>query len=160
MTKKWLVALSVAAAMALSSGAIAQATVPNFYAGLEIGQADFGAEDDTAIKILGGYQFHRNIAAELAVARLLDKGGTEVTAVELVGVGLFPVAPQFSLLAKFGLANVDVERRGGSSDNTELTLGIGVQFDFSRNLGARVQWQRYDTDDEIDLLSVGAIWRF
>ena len=37
---------------------------------------------------------------------------------------------------------------------------LGVQYDFTRNLGARAQWQRYDTDNEVDLLSVGIVYRF
>jgi len=130
------------------------------YVGLDVGNADFGTEDDTAFKILGGYQFHRNIAAEIAYSQLLDKGPVEVTALEVVAVGLFPLANQISILGKLGLANVDVETPVGSDDKTELTYGIGVQYDFTGNLGARLQWQRYDTDEEIDLLSIGVVWRF
>ena len=43
---------------------------------------------------------------------------------------------------------------------TELTYGIGAQYDVTPKIGARVQWQRYDTDQEIDLLSVGVVVRF
>ena len=49
---------------------------------------------------------------------------------------------------------------GGSSDGTELTYGLGVQFDFTPKIGVRGQWQRYDTDREIDVLSVGVVFRF
>lgn len=160
MSKKWLVSILGAAAMLVSAGALAQATVPAFYAGLDIGKADFGDEDDTAFKLLGGYQFHRNFAAEVGYSQLLDKGPVEVTALELVGVGLFPLTPQLSLLGKLGLANVEVDTPVGSDDKTELTYGIGLQYDVSRNLGARVQWQRYDTDEEVDLFTIGVIWRF
>lgn len=163
MTKKWLVSMLGAAAMSVSAGALAQqpmATVPNFYAGLDVGQTDVGSEDDTGFKIFGGYQFHRNVAAELGYGLLFDKSGVEVTTIEAVAVGIFPLTPQFSILGKLGFANVDVEVAGGSSDKTELTYGIGVQYDFTRNLGVRGQWQRYDTDSEVDFISIGVVWRF
>src|SRR5687767_9302417 len=97
MIKKWFVAVSGAAALALSTGALAQMapTVPNFYVGLEVGQTDVESEDDTGFKILGGYQFHRNIAAEVGYGLLFDKGDGEITSLEVTAVGLFPLANQF-----------------------------------------------------------------
>jgi OmpA-OmpF porin, OOP family len=161
MTKKLLVAMLGTAAMTLSTGALAQlATVPNFYLGAEVGQADFGSDDDTAFKLIGGYQFHRNVAVEAGYGLLFDKGGSEVTALEVVAVGMFPVMNQLSIIGKLGFANVDVETPVGSDDKTELTYGVGVQYDFTRNLGVRGQWQRYDTDNEVDLLSIGIVYRF
>jgi len=163
MDKKWLVSMLGAGAMAVSAGAWAQqsmSTVPNFYLGAEVGQADFGSEDDTSFKIIGGYQFHRNIAAEAGYGMLFDKGGNEVTALEVVAVGMFPVMDKLSVIGKLGFANVEVDTSAGSDDKTELTYGLGVQYDFTRNLGARAQWQRYDTDNEVDVLSVGIVYRF
>jgi OOP family OmpA-OmpF porin len=157
--KKWLVAVVGAAALALSAAASAQ-QLTGFYAGAEFGQADFGSEDDTAVKLLGGYQVNRNFAAEVGYSMLFDKRGVEVTALEVVGIGMFPVANQLSIYGKLGFANVDVETPGGSDDKTELTWGLGVQYDVSTRLGVRAGWQRYETDEEIDLLSVGVVWRF
>lgn len=157
--KKWLLAVVGAAALALSAAASAQ-QLTGFYAGAEFGQADFGSDDDTAVKLLGGFQVNRNFAAELGYSMLYDKGGAEVTALEVLGVGLFPVANQLSIFGKLGFANVDVETPGGSDDGLELTWGLGVQYDVSTQLGVRVGWQRYETDEEVDLLSVGAVWRF
>ena len=165
MTKKWLVSMLGAAAMTVSAGALAQgtgmATVPNFYLGLDVGQTDVASEDDTGFKIFGGYQFHRNVAAELGYGLLFDKGASERTSLEAVAVGMFPLANQFSIIGKLGLAMLEVEGPGASSDDTELTYGIGVQYDLTRNLGFRLQWQRYNTDpDDVDFLSIGAVWRF
>jgi OOP family OmpA-OmpF porin len=157
--KKWLVAVVGAAALALSAAASAQ-QLTGFYAGAEFGQADFGSDDDTAVKLLGGFQVNRNFAAEVGYSMLYDKGGAEVTALEVVGVGLFPVANQLSIFGKLGFANVDVETPGGSDDGVELTWGLGVQYDVSTRLGVRAGWQRYETDEEVDLLSVGVVWRF
>jgi OOP family OmpA-OmpF porin len=157
--KKWLVAVIGAAALALSAAASAQ-QLTGFYAGAEFGQADVGSDDDTAVKILGGYQVNRNFAAEVGYSMLFDKGGVEVTALEVVGIGLFPVANQLSIYGKLGFANVDVETPGGSDDKTELTWGLGAQYDVSARLGVRAGWQRYETDEEVDLLSIGVVYRF
>lgn len=158
MTKKWLVAMLGSAALSASAGALAQqATVPAFYIGAEVGQADVGSIEDTAFKLIGGYQFHRNIAAEIGYGMLVDKGGLEVTALEVVAVGIFPVMDRLSVIGKLGFANVDFTPGG---DSTDLTFGLGVQYDITHNLGARAQWQRYDSDAEVDLLSVGIVYRF
>jgi OmpA-OmpF porin, OOP family len=162
MNKKWFVSMLGAAAMAVSACAFAQQpATTGFYIGAEVGNTDLdGADDDIGFKFLGGYQFHRNIAAELGYGLLYDKGGAEVKALELVAVGMFPIANQFSLIGKLGLANVDVEVAGSSDDKTELTWGLGVQYDFSRNLGVRALWQRYETDNAVDFLAVGVTWKF
>ena len=160
MSKKWLFAMLCAAAMAFSAGAMAQ-TPSGFYLGAEVGNTDVGSEDDTGFKVFGGYQFHRNIAAELGYGLLFDKGGAELTTLELVAVGIFPLTNQFSLLGKLGLARLEVDTPGGSNDDTELTYGIGVQYDFAPNIGLRLQWQRYDTNpDEIDFINLGVVVRF
>ena len=159
MNKKWFVSMLGAAAMAVSAGAYAQQPASTgFYIGAEVGNTDVGgADDDIGFKILGGYQFHRNIAAELGYGLMYDKSGVEVKALEAVAVGMFPIANQFSIIGKLGLANVDVNP---GDDKTELTWGVGVQYDFSRNLGVRALWQRYETDDAIDFLAVGVTWKF
>lgn len=161
MTRKWFVSMLGAAAMTVSAGALAQkpmATVPGFYAGLDAGQTDVGSQDDTGFKIFGGYQFHRNVAAELGYGVLFDKSGVELTSLEVVAVGIYPLANQFSLLGKLGLAMIEAKP---GNDDTELTFGIGVQYDFTRAVGARLQWQTYTTDpNDVDFLSVGVVWRF
>jgi len=159
MNKKWFVSMLGAAAMAVSAGAYAQQPASTgFYIGAEVGNTDVGgADDDIGFKILGGYQFHRNIAAELGYGLMYDKSGVEVKALEAVAVGMFPIANQFSIIGKLGLANIDVNP---GDDKTELTWGLGVQYDFSRNLGVRALWQRYETDEAIDFLAVGVTWKF
>lgn len=158
MTKKWLVSMLGAAALAVSTGAVAQSSATTgFYLGAEIGNTDVdGADDDIGFKLLGGFRFHPNIAAELGYGMLYDKGGTEVTALEAVAVGMFPVANQISIIGKLGLAHVDFE----VDDEVEITWGLGVQYDVNRNLGVRALWQRYESDAKVDFLAVGVTWKF
>jgi OOP family OmpA-OmpF porin len=164
MTTKWFVSMLGAAAMAVSGAAFAQAStspVPAFYIGAEVGQGEAGDEDDLGYKILGGYQFHRNFAAELGYGILLDKDAAEVTTLELVAVGMWPLGNNFHILGKLGFANWEIDsNQAGSVDGTDLTWGVGAQFDLGRNLGLRAMWQRYEADEEIDFLNVGVIWKF
>jgi OmpA-OmpF porin, OOP family len=162
MIRKWLVALVGAAAIAASTGVLAQQSSAGggLYFGADVGNADFGSDDDTAFKLYAGYKFHPNVAVEGGWAQLYDKGGSEATSLEVVAVGMLPLAHQFSLLGKLGFASVDVDTPLGGDTKTELTYGIGAQYDVTPKIGARVQWQRYDTDQEIDLLSVGVVVRF
>jgi len=158
--------LAVAALTVAGSAFAQQPSLSSVYVGGTLGQSEFkdgcnGVSDcdkkDTAWRILGGYQFHRNIAAELGYGLMYDKSGVEVKALEAVAVGMFPIANQFSIIGKLGLANIDVNP---GDDKTELTWGLGVQYDFSRNLGVRALWQRYETDEAIDFLAVGVTWKF
>ncbi|HEX6156274.1 MAG TPA: outer membrane beta-barrel protein [Burkholderiales bacterium] len=162
MNKKWFASMLGAAAMAVSAGAYAQQpATTGFYIGAEVGNTDVdGADDDVGFKFLGGYQFHRNIAAEVGYGLLYDKGGVEVTTLEAVAVGMFPIANQLYLLGKLGLANVDVEVPGRSDDGIDITWGLGVQYEVTRQLGLRAVWQRYESDDSVDILAVGVTWRF
>lgn len=160
MNKKWIAAIFGAAAMTLSAGALAQQAQTGWYVGADIGQAEFADEDDTGFRILGGYQLNRNWAAEIGHSQLVDKDGVEASALEFVGLYSFPLTNQFSAFGKVGFANIEVEAAGVSDDQTELTYGVGVQYDFSPKLGLRGQWQRYDTDEEVDVFSVGVVWKF
>ena len=59
-------------------------------------------------------------------------------------------------------------------DNNDWTFGLGAQYDIIRNLGLRVEWQRYrkmgggdvafgpavGEKSDLDVLGVSALWRF
>lgn len=191
--KKALVAGLAAGSFAVISPAVlAQAQTPGWYAGGSLGQTD--AKDatctppltscddkDTAWKIFGGYEINRNFAVELGYTNLGEfkasgPGGVnatiESTAWELVGVGSFPVADRFSLYGKLGGYRAETEGRtnvGLSADesNTGLTFGAGAQYDFTRTVGVRAEWQRYTDvgggnvgESDLDVLSVGVRVKF
>lgn len=193
--KAGLVILGVASAAAFAGPALAQAQDTGFYAGVTIGQSEAGDtctgisgtgvscdDKDTAWRILGGYQFNRHFALEFGYTDLGEvsasgPGGSvkiETTAFELVGVGSMPLMDKFSIYGKIGLyraeAEASVNLPGFASekeDNTDLTFGIGVRYDFTRNLGVRAEWQKYQDvgggnigKDDVDVISIGVIWRF
>ena len=146
-------------------------------------------EKDTTWKVFAGYEFNKYLALEGAYVDLGEAkatatgpGGTATGALdgkgwELLGVGSIPFNDQFSAygkagifrwkvdgsLAVTGIATTSVEETG-----TDFTYGVGLRYNFTRNLGARLEWQRYNNVGEsdttgqadVDLLSIGLIFRF
>ncbi|HJY77769.1 MAG TPA: outer membrane beta-barrel protein [Burkholderiales bacterium] len=190
MQKKVLAAAVVAAFAAVPTLVMAQAKGGNsdlgFYAGASVGQSssDCGAlsgcdDKDTAYRIFGGYKFHPNIAVEGGYSPLGSIEGSgikaESNAWDVVGVGSWPLGNNFSIFGKLGFYNAEVKLSGnasGKKTTTDLTYGVGGQYDFNRNLGLRLEWSRYSGvkapdvggtssgDNDIDVVSLGALWRF
>lgn len=145
-------------------------------------------DKDTSWRIFGGYQFNRNFAIE---AGYIDFGeasasgptppfGTtsvtqEATAFDVVAVGMLPLMDRFSVFGKLGFYRADTDVSvtntvlgsvSESDSNTDLTFGVGVRYDFTRNLAVRAEWQRYsdvgisDLESDVDVFSLGVLWRF
>lgn len=188
-------ALMVVASVAslMSFAAVAQSgpqpLQPGFYAGGTLGNSSFSNgcrlggscdDNDTAFKIFGGYQFHKYVAAELGLvdlgrARSTAGGASDevkARAWDLSAVGSFPVVERFSVFGRLGLYFARVEENtnfaGNSShSNTDLTYGVGVRYDFTRNLAVRGELQRYSDagggdvlKTDIDLLGISVLWKF
>jgi OOP family OmpA-OmpF porin len=137
---------------------------------------------DTAWRILGGYQLNRNLAFELGYndgGEVSVSGGGVSVSIEaklwdLVAVGSWPFTPNFSAYGKLGLYRADTDLTSdtalipsASESNTDLTYGIGVRWDFTRNLAVRAEYQIYKDvgggdigESDAEVMSVGVIWRF
>lgn len=101
-----------------------------------------------------------------ASAKSKSKGYTAALA------GLIPFTDQFGLLLKLGFygAQTQLSTSGPgappSSHGSDLNPfgGMGVQYDFSKNLGARLEVERYNAGSlgspYINLISAGVIYRF
>jgi OOP family OmpA-OmpF porin len=190
--------IGLASALAFTGPAIAQDT--GFYVGGALGQSSFDVDctgttscddEDSSWKIFGGYQFNKNFALEFGYADLGEatasvsvppftvNGSLEATVWELVAVGSLPLADRFSIFGKIGLYRADTDINASvpglgsaseSDSNTDLTFGIGARYDFARNLGVRLEWQRYQDvggdfggatlESDVDVMSVAVIWKF
>jgi len=170
ITKGWIAAVLGAAAMLGCGSALAQKQPVDtgFYAGASLGSADLGPDSDTALKIFGGYQINRSFAVEFGYSDFGDVtvGNTSANASawELTGLGKFPLGNQFYIYGLAGLTKIKTETTVSglriSDDSTELTFGFGLQYDFNPKVGARLQWQRYDASNEVDVVSVGFLYKF
>jgi OmpA-OmpF porin, OOP family len=180
MNRKALIAITALSAAVFAAPAMAQMRSPSLssaYVGGSLGQSKFKVDcggcdtKDTAFRLFGGYQFNRTIAVELGytdLGKLGDSGASvEANAWDLSGVFSWPFANQFAAFGRLGLARVEGKGGGESDTKNALTWGLGVQYDVMRNLGLRGEFQRYKVDAgagvgdvNIDVLSIGALWRF
>lgn len=191
MTKACKLALlgAAAAAFALPAAAQMRGTLSAVYAGAGIGQGTIRGvcqpgftlcdDQDTSVRLFGGYQFSRFLAGELGFARL-GKAKTgfpglssevKASAWDLSAIAAWPLGP-ISVLGRLGVYHGERETTGDAlvnekSTNTDLTYGLGAQYDFNRNLGLRLEWQRYNRmgggllgKSDTDNVSLGALWRF
>jgi OOP family OmpA-OmpF porin len=121
-------------------------------------------DTDTAYRIAGGYQFTPNLGLEVGYMDLgkVTMGGTYIgipftgdwkaSGFDVVLVGLIPVGGDFSVFGKAGFAQTEVKLSvgvpgSGSTDQTATSttgrFGVGLQYDFTKSLAGRVQYDNY-----------------
>jgi OOP family OmpA-OmpF porin len=166
------------ALLALSAGPMA-AHAEGWYAGVGVGQADWDliGEEDTSMKLFGGYGFNPNIAVEFGYLDLgeaeISGGGASASATAdgftLAGVGMFPVSSNVNILAKIGLFNWDAEAEvnlfgtvmRADDSGTDVFYGFGAQFDVNKSVAIRAEYEIYDIDGEdVDNIGLSAVFRF
>lgn len=148
-----------------------------------------GCDDkDTTWKIFGGYNFNRTFGVELGYVDFGEFNATgsagvlpatasvEAQAVELLAIGSLPITQQLYAYLKGGVFRWDADSRvtigsasaTSSDDGTDWTVGLGLRYDFTRSLGARLQYQRYNNvgnpgttgNSDIDQWTIGVMFRF
>ena len=189
-----LTAPSISMAQSTMSTMTSMGPEAGWYVGGSIGQSKIDCstggvagvscdDSDTAFRVLGGYQFNKYLGAELGYADLgkatISGAGlsasVEAKAWDLVGVGRLPLADRFSLFGKLGMYRADSDLSSNtplipaSSDtNSDITYGVGAQYDFNKNLGVRAEWQQYKKvgsdstggEGDVDVMSIGVVYRF
>jgi OOP family OmpA-OmpF porin len=163
--------------------AIAPVMAEGFYAALDVGQTNAkdtcnnisGCTDTaTAGRIAGGYQFTKMWGTEVSYATYgkASLGGNfgdwETNGVQASGIGTFPVAESFAVLGKVGVARIEHKSAGVTSTKTNLAYGIGGQYEFTKGIAFRVQYERLGNVGDANttgqakasLLSAGALYRF
>jgi len=171
-----------AAALAAALPAVAQdrtgSRLSSVYVGGDIGQSKFkdacngltGCDDkDTAWGLFAGYQFNRNLGLELGYHDLgsvsSSVGSIDAKAWELTAVGTVPLTNQFSAYGKLGGYRGKFEGAGLDNKSNDWTWGAGLQWDFTRNVGLRGEFQQYrnfgsNGGPDVHVLRVGALYRF
>jgi OOP family OmpA-OmpF porin len=187
--------LAAAMASALSLSTPASAGFFDFtlapLVGASVGQATFDEscptasscdDTDTAWKIFGGLEMNEYISMEFGYADLGEakisgatSGTAEVNGMTIQVVGNFALNPSFSLIGRGGMniLNLDVVTTGvealdeGDTD-VAWSLGLGAQYNLSKAVGLRLEWERYfrvgDEDTtgniDVDLISAGVVYKF
>lgn len=148
-------------------------------------------DSDTGFKVFGGYRLNRNLALESGYFDLGKSGfvawttpaGTlngsiKVRGVNIDAVGSLPFSARFSGFARVGVhyaqtrdaftgnGAVSVLESRSRKDGANVKYGLGLQYDFTKELGMRLEAERYRVSDavggrgDVDLISLGLIYRF
>ena len=142
-------------------------------------------------KLFGGYQLNRNFAVE---GGYFDLGrfnyslnttspstftsDTRVRGLNLDLVGLLPLTDKFSVLGRIGAAYAQsranftstgampLSSSPTSRNDTNLKVGLGMQYAITEALAVRAELERYRISDpvrnrgNIDMASIGLVYRF
>lgn len=175
MKLKHLITVSALALLTVTAVPTAMAQTEQekgWFVGGSLGQSDDDIldEEDTGLKIFGGYQFMKYFALELAFVDLGEfeffgfPDALEQYGFAVQGVGILPIAESFALFAKAGFFNWEVEAFGATDDGTDAAYGVGGQFRFGakKKLGLRLEWERFTdiSGGDVDLVSAGFSYHF
>lgn len=116
------------------------------------------------------------ISASGTVGGIPARANADLNLFSLAGVFNFPVSNQFTLFGKLGAFHSDVDSAANvrnvefqASDNEyNLTVGLGAKYAFNKNLGARLEWERFNKvgfagttgDFDVDFVSLGVFYKF
>lgn len=156
-TTRFNKSLFVMAALAAGvAGAQAQGLrSDSFYVGGNLGHTHWkdpingvsGEASNLDGKLYGGYQLNPNFAVEvgtMALGRIDNGTGTAKAYGGFVdGVGTLPIGQSFSLLGRAGLAETRFKTNNGNSTSPAIKVGAGIQYDLSKTMALRGEWERY-----------------
>ena len=179
---------SVITAFGLAAFALpAAAQGTGWYLGYKAGQSKYnfdctGTCSDTGagFGLFAGVGLHRNVALEFGYADLgkTTFGNSNVRAnlweASALGSWWFGPRQQFGVYGRLGAYTGDLKQTVPSAGTetkhgtTNLTYGIGGQYNLSSRWAARLEWQRYaamggggfHTKTDVDLLGLGITYHF
>lgn len=178
-----LVAASQASAQGFYiGGSVGQSDIDDGIAKPELISSGTVDGKDTGYKVFGGYQFNQYFGLELAYVDLgkvsysgtflgvpVTGGTVKVSGFNFSAVGTYPLNPSFALFGKLGVfaseeKASDVTGGVPFSDKvreTDLSVGLGVSYNFTKNVSARAEWERFKLhNSDADLLSIGIVYKF
>lgn len=125
------------------------------YLGANVGQSStdkypLSTKTGTAFEVLGGYQFMKYVAAELQYNHFGSptiQGGEsfKIDGYSLTAVGIYPFNEQWSVHARLGYAHTNMGSPVDSS-KSDVTWGIGGQYNIDRVWGVRVNYDQYKVE--------------
>jgi hypothetical protein len=164
--------VATAAALLLAPAAYADS---GFFIGGAYGDADLDVsgesfdQDSAPYKIMAGYIFDMPVVDVAIEAAYNDFGSQEAVLgdVDADGLSAFVVGGVdfgiFGMFAKAGMVSWDAKLSGivnDSEDGTDPAYGVGMRLTFS-SIETRLEYERFDFDDaNLDMISLGLIWRF
>ena len=129
---------------------------------------------DTGYKLFGGYQFNRNFGVELGYFNLGKfsystttaagplNGKYDIEGLNLDLVGTYPLSERWSVLGRLGAQYANTRntfsgsglgataKTSPSKEDTNLKVGLGLQYELNRSLFLRGEAERYRLNDGLD----------
>jgi len=168
---------AIAAVLALF---LAPAAFAGAYVGASIGQTDTSlgtvSGNDSSWKIVGGYTFMKFVGVEGSYRNfggLNETSGTttlvsDASSLDVFGVAILPAGP-VNLFAKAGYARIDFDATiddplftnpiSVSDSENELAYGLGLSFGIGK-AHLRVEYEIFDTVEDMNMFSAGAVFQF
>jgi OOP family OmpA-OmpF porin len=175
-----------------SNASIDDARISNDLLGSGLVTTSIDDDDrDRGFKLFGGYQVNKYFAVEAGyfdlgqfgfVANTVPtgslSGNIKIKGLNLDAVGTLPITEKFSAFGRLGVAYahtdgsfvgtgaVNVLNPSPSARDTNLKVGLGVQYAFTEALSLRAEIERYRINDavgnkgDVDLASIGLVYRF
>ncbi|MGB7650241.1 MAG: outer membrane beta-barrel protein [Gallionella sp.] len=141
-----------------------------FYGAVDLGSATIGTgagNTGGTFRVSGGYHFSPMLGAEAGYTNVSATGST-VSSMSAAAVATYPVAAQFDLLGKLGLAMNTIAATGGASTSkADLYFAVGAQYNLSTQLSVRAQYEnlgKFDFGQNFtasgSVISAGAAYTF
>lgn len=136
--------ITAAALLAVTSFAASAAEPTNFYAGGDVGssKSDDLSGSKTSVGMFGGYTFNENFAVEVGFRRLGKWDDVKVNQAAISVLGSVPVADQVAVYGRLGYNRVEAKADDGKVTQNKALYGIGVSYAITKEISARVEWQR------------------
>jgi opacity protein-like surface antigen len=174
--------LVIAAALLLL---VTPAAFAGGYVGASVGQSDTSISGvpaevdskDTSWKIMGGYTFMKFVGVEGSYRNLggIDETvgttsfATEAKSLDVFGVGILPVGP-VDLFAKLGYSRIEYDASlndpiltqplSVSGNDNEVAYGAGIAFRIGSKFALRLEYEAFNTEETLSMISAGALFRF
>ena len=146
------------------------------YANVETSEQSFSFDAaDTGYKLFGRYMFNNGFGIEGGYVDFGQpeddifglNGVVDAEAWNLYGVGALGLSESFDIFAKAGVISWEADSLidgvpVDASDNEDLALGIGAQFNPGSSFGLRAEFEWFDVDDtdSVWMASLGFTLRF
>jgi hypothetical protein len=153
-----------AVALAMLASTSFAGTPGTLYAGVDVGttKIDGASGKETSYGGFVGYNFHQNFALEAGFRRLgkWDEPGEvmKVDQTALSVIGSVPLGENFSLFGRLGYNYLKVRGCSCNDNVSGVLYGIGLGYNFSQTVAARVEVQKPTSDSSN--VSVGLAFQF
>lgn len=163
--------IAIAAALAVAASTAA-AQSPAFYIGADVGSSkvdDIGGQEGS-YGIFAGYRINETFSIEANYRRLNDFDTADfgpnlnfkTDQLGLSAIAALPLSNNFSLYGRLGYNRLDIKTTSAiastESDDTGVLYGVGVGYDFSPTVSARLEYQRPASD--MSNISAGVSFKF